>query len=287
MWSRSSSMMRRLLLSAVCLMAVYLAATGGAEALTDVKRRAAAELMKEGKVAEAIGLISEVIKAEPENYRDHLLLARAYDRLNKGEMAAESYRRVLELPGGNEDRAAKAEVDRRLKVLDARTAKVQVAEDEFLKKLDGFEREAVAAKDMGAIYRVFALRGGLWNARGRKEGFGVDLPATAEWLDGGGVVYKGVKYRVRVAGFWTLDGVRCTADGTDERPATAHGPYGCVAASVIGGPRYERFTTDSTFVAPATGRLVFISNTATKPERDNSSGRVYLLVQAVSGDNRD
>jgi hypothetical protein len=90
-----------------------------------------------------------------------------------------------------------------------------------------------------------------------------------------------------VAGFWTLDGVRCTADGTDERPATAHGPYGCVAASVIGGPRYERFTTDSTFVAPATGRLVFISNTATKPERDNSSGRVYLLVQAVSGDNRD
>jgi hypothetical protein len=280
------SSMLRLSMLGVCLTA-FCPPAAVAESLGDVKRRAAADLMKEGKVAEAIGLISEVVKAEPENYRDHLLLARAYDRLNKGELAAESYRRVLELPGVAEDRAAKSEVERRLKVLDARTAKVQAAEDELLKRLDGFEREAIAAKDMRALHRVFAVRGGIWNARGRKEGFGVDLSAAADWLDGGGVVHKGVTYRVRIAGVWTIDGLRCTADGSDERPATAHGPYGCVVGAVIGGARYERFTTDSTFVAPATGRLVFISNAGTKQGRDNSTGRVYILVQAVSAADAD
>jgi hypothetical protein len=111
----------------------------------------------------------------------------------------------------------------------------------------------------------------------------VDLPATAEWLDGGGVVKKGVTYRVRIAGNWTLNGIRCTADGTDQRPPTTYGPWGCVAAAVVGGPRYERLTTDSTFVAPATGRMIFISNTATKQERDDSTGRVYILIEPVSG----
>jgi hypothetical protein len=134
---------------------------------------------------------------------------------------------------------------------------------------------------MRALQRVFALRGGLWNARGMKEGFGVDLPATAEWLNTGVTVKKGVKYRVRAAGIWTINGYRCTADGAPNGPKTVHGVYGKLMAAVVDGNRYEHFGTDSTFVAPATGIITFTTNVMTKAERDRSTGRLYILVQPI------
>jgi len=255
-----------------------------ADAVTDAKRKAAADLMKDGKTTDAIALITEVIKADPENYRDHLLLARGYDKMNKAQEAVDSYRRVLELPGGSEDRTAKTEAERRLKFLDAQTSKIRAAEDEFLKKLDALEHDAIAAKDMRALQQVFALRGGVWNARGRKEGFGVDLPATAEWLDSTAIVKKGVKYRARVAGYWTINGVECTADGTDAVPPTVNGKIGSILASIEGDGRYQRITTDCTFVPIATGRITFVSNAHTREERDKGSGRVYVLVTVMSDD---
>jgi hypothetical protein len=123
----------------------------------------------------------------------------------------------------------------------------------------------------------------VWNARGRKEGFGLELPATAEWLDAGAVVEKGVTYRVRAAGYWTINGVaRCTADGSPDFPPNVHGPYGRLLAAVENGGRYEHLAADCTFVAPATGRITFTSNLNTREERDRSSGKLYVLVQRVS-----
>jgi hypothetical protein len=264
---------------------VAIAAGPASDTITDAKRRAASELMREGKTADAIAMLEEVLRSDPDQYKDHLQLARALDKLSRPADAAEEYHRAADLIAGRhiDDRAARAEVERRLRVLDAQTAKIAAVEDELLKKLDALEREAIAAKDMRALQRVFALRGGVWNARGRKEGFGVELPATAEWLDAGAVVEKGVTYRVRAAGYWTINGVaRCTADGSPDFPPTVHGPYGRLLASVENGGRYEHLSTDCTFVAPATGRITFTTNVTTREERARSTGRLYVLVEPVA-----
>jgi tetratricopeptide (TPR) repeat protein len=268
-----------------CLALTAATAAAAPDALADAKRRAAAELLKDGKAAEAVTMLQEVVRADPSQYKDHLQLARAYDKLNRAAEAAEAYQAAADALANarTDDRAARAEIDRRLKVLDANGAKVAAAEAEFLKKLDALERDAVAARDMRALQRVFALRGGVWNARGRREGFGVDLPATVEWFDSGAVVEKGVTYRVRAAGYWTLNGsIRCTADGAPDAPPTQYGVYGHLMAAVEGGGRFEHLSTDSTFVAPATGRLKFINNVKNQEERNRSSGNLYVLVQRVS-----
>ncbi len=232
---------------------------------------------------ESIALMGEVIKAEPGNYRDHLLIARAYDKLNRPDEAIEAYRRVQDLlaPAEVEDKQVKAEVERRLKVLDLQNVKVQSAEDEFLKKLDILEKEAIAARDMRALQRIFAARGGIWNARGRKEGFGVELCAPMEWyFDGFAHVQKGQKYHVRVAGTWTINGNRCTADGATAVPPTLNGVYGHLLAAV-GDSGYVHLGTDTTFVAPGTGRVAFTANTKSQAERELSTGSVYILVQPI------
>jgi tetratricopeptide (TPR) repeat protein len=268
-----------LLLACLALTSV----TASADALTDAKRRAASELLKEGKTDEAVAMLQEVVRAEPGNYKDHLALARAYDKLGRAPEAAESYHAAADAlaTARPDDRPARAEIDRRLKILDAQTAKIAAAEADFLKRLDALERDAVAAQDMRALRRVFALRGGVWNARGRREGFGVELSAAAVWLDAGAVGEKGATYRVRAAGVWTIDGARCTADGTPDHPATVYGPYGCLLAQVEGGGRTDRLGVDTTFVAPATGRMLFISNARTQTDRARSTGDIYILVTRV------
>lgn len=274
---------------AVLLVCLALTATttaiSAADALADAKRRAAAELLKDGKAAEAAAMLQEVVRADPSQYKDHLQLARAYDKLNRAADAAESYQAAADAlaTAKTDDRAARTEVDRRLKVLDPQGSKIAAAESEFLKKLDALERDAVAARDMRALQRVFALRGGVWNARGRREGFGTELPAHIEWFDSGANVEKGVTYRVRAAGYWTLNGsVRCTADGTPDVPPTAFGVYGRLLASVEGSGQVEQLSTDGTFVAPMTGRLKFVDNVNNQQERARSSGSLYVLVQRVS-----
>ena len=170
-----------------------------ADAVTDAKRRAASELMRDGKVAEAIALTQEVVKADASNYRDHLLLARAYDKMNKTAEAVVSYRRVLELLGPTDDRAVRVEAERRLKVLDLQTAKIQAAEDEFLKKLDALEREAIAAKDVAAVRRIFRLKAGCYKAAGRTDRIGVEVKVAESWQDAGMSLIAGRTYRIRAA----------------------------------------------------------------------------------------
>jgi tetratricopeptide (TPR) repeat protein len=257
-------------------------ALGGADTVLDAKRKAAGDLLRDGKVQDAISMYQEVMKADPNNYKDTLQLARAYDKLNRPEEALDFYRRTLDMPGAADDRTAKAEAERRIKMLDAAGAKFLAAEEEYLRKLDSLERDAMVSKDMRALQRVFTLRGGVWNARGYKDGFGVDMPAAADWLDSGVVVKKGVKYHVRAAGNWVVNGAqRCTADGISTAPPTAHGPYGCLLGSVQGAGRFERLGSDTTFIAPATGTMSFNINVMTHEERKKSTGRLYILIKPV------
>src|SRR5258707_9520274 len=113
-------------------------------------------------------------------------------------------RRVLELLRSSDDRAERAEVERRLKVLDLQTAKIQAAEEEFLKKLDGLEREAIAAKDLAAVRRIFRLKAGCYKAAERRDRAGVEVLQAETWQDGGIVMQAGRTYRVRAAGVFQV-----------------------------------------------------------------------------------
>jgi hypothetical protein len=249
------------------------------DAVVDAKRRAASELMKAGKTEEAISLLGEVLKADEKNYKDHLMLGRAYDKLNKPSEAVQSYRCVLELLGPGEDRPARAEVERRLKVLDAQMLKIQAAEEELLKKLDGLEHEAIGAKDMRAVQRVFHLKGSLWAAQGRKDAASFEVIANGDWQGGTMTVQAGISYRIRVAGMWTIHpGISCTADGTDALPATQWGAAGGLIAAVEGDARYKVVGSNGVFTAPSSGRLVFVCNMSSLPQRNKNDGKIIVLA---------
>ena len=265
---------------ALLLCVVAASPVRAADAVIEAKRKAAAELLKEGKTADAIAMTKEVTRADAQNYRDHLLLARAYDKLNNRNEAVESYRRVLELLAPNDDRAVRAEVDRRLKALDAQTIKIQAAEEEFLKKLDALEREAIAARDPRAVERIFRLKGGVWAAQGRKDFACVEVQAASEWQGCGLTVTSGQRYRVRAVGTWTISpGLRCGADGVDDRPSGGVGAYGSLIAKVDNAPEVIAVGSNGTFLAGETGKLTFITAMPTRADRVKNSGSVFVVVE--------
>lgn len=267
---------------AILLLALIVAAplAMGGDAVTDAKRKAAADLMKEGKTTDAIALISEVLKADPDNYKDHLLLARGYDKLNKTQEAVDAYRRVLELLGNSEDRTAKTEADRRLKVLDAQSAKIRAAEDEFLKKIDSLEREAIAARDMRAIAHIFRLKSGIWAAQSRIDAAGIEVSANGEWQTCRMAVKAGATYRIRAAGTWIIADTPCSADGLADRSPIAGGAMGVLIVAVSGElAKYHAAGTNTRFTAGSTGHLTFICNMPTQTERTKNIGTVHVIVQ--------
>jgi tetratricopeptide (TPR) repeat protein len=260
------------------LLLALMPAVRAADAVTDAKRRAASELMRDGKVAEAISLTQEVVKADGANYRDHLLLARAYDKMNKGSEAVVSYRRVLELLGPSDDRAVRAEVERRLKVLDVQTAKIQAAEDEFLKKLDGLEREAIAAKDLAAVRRIFRLKAGCYKAAERRDRIGVEILQVETWQDGGIIIQAGRTYRVRAAGvFQVRPGVDCTPDGATAYPEAAQAPLGMLIGK-LEGTTFTKLGSSGRITAEHTGKLYLMLN-GTSADKAGTSGSVTVLVE--------
>lgn len=262
-----------------CLVLGSIALAG--DAVTDAKRKAANDLMKEGKTNDAIAMIGEVIKVDPENYRDHLLLARAYDKLNKSQEAVEEYRRMLELPGGSEDRAAKLEAERRLKVLDAQTAKIAALEEEMLKKLEVLEREAIAARDMRAVEHVFRLKAGVWAAQNRKDAAGTEVLAGGEWQSSSLSVRPGVTYHIRAAGHWMIDGLNpCSGDGLRNLPRIVGGPKGALIVASSGDmSRYQLVGSDSRFTPTVAGKLTFICNMPTQIERTKNTGKIFVVIQ--------
>jgi hypothetical protein len=260
-----------------------------ADALTDAKRRAAGDLIKEGKNVEAIALLEEVLQVDPDQWKDQLTIARAYDKLNKTSEAAKYYRKVLRgvstASAGAPERAARVEVERRLKVLDQQSAKIDASIDEMMKKLAGLEREAEAGKNADAVDRINRLRAALMSADGRDDRGGCELAANqAAWTRTGFTVRKGETYHVSARGTWHV-GPReeCGPEGIAARKYLGR-PVGIVMASVEGSNKEgEEFTSigrDTTFVAPATGMLVVNCWESPADKRDNS-GSLILLIEAT------
>jgi tetratricopeptide (TPR) repeat protein len=250
------------------------------DAVVDAKRRAASDLMKAGKTDEAISLLGEVLKADEKSYKDHLMLGRAYDKVNKPSEAVQSYRRVLELLGPGEDRAARTEVERRLKVLDAQMLKIQAAEDEFLKKLETLERDAHSANDTRAFVQVLKLKGSVWQASGRPGAGGMDVSSRKDWADSGIVVTAGKRYRIQAIGTWKPNpATECNCEGITNKPGNAYGPWGAMLMQIAGHNQPVVVRPESFFQAPATGSLVFAMNEPTAADRNDNAGSIYVLVQ--------
>jgi tetratricopeptide (TPR) repeat protein len=260
------------------ILLVLAAVARASDAVTEAKRRAASELTRDGKLAEAIALTQEVVKVDPTNYRDYLLLGRAYDKLNKSSEAVAAYRHVSELLGPSDDRAVRAEIERRLKVLDVQNAKVQAVEEEFLKKVEALEREAIVAKDMTAVRRIFRLKAGIYQASERRERAGVEVNAAERWQDGGIVVQAGRTYRIRAAGVYHVHaGVDCTPDGTQAYPENYQGRNGILVGKVEGSA-VSQIGSSGRMTPDRTGRLYLLLNT-TMAEKADSSGSVTVLVE--------
>ncbi len=253
----------------------------GGDAITEAKRKAAADLMKEGKTADAIAMIGEVIRVDPENYRDHLLLARGFDKLNKAQEAAEQYREVLSLPGSAEDRPSRLEAERRLKVLDIQMNKILAAEDEFLKKLDQLERDAIAAKDERAVERVFKLKGAVWHAQHRTELGTFEVHPNLNWQPSGMMAKQGATYLFRAVGRYTImDQPNCTADGLAGEQAFG-GNIGCLAVAIVGSPQKFAFVgSRGQFTAPTSGELMFLTGVRDEKDRLGSKGSITVMIQA-------
>lgn len=252
----------------------------GADALADAKRKAAADLMRDGKTADAVALTLEVIRGDPDNYRDHLLLARAYDKQNKPQEAVDAYRRVLATLAPADDRAVRAEAERRLKVLDVQMIKIQAAEDEFLKRLDALEREAIAAKDVRGVERTFRLKGAIYTAERRGDAFGSEIQANVAWQECGPVLTAGRRYRYRVVGTWTIHpGRQCGPNGVPDLPPVGRFARGALTAKLSSGPEIFGFGDSGIFIPPASGKLLFITNMSTHEDRVKNSGYVFILFE--------
>jgi tetratricopeptide (TPR) repeat protein len=276
---RTGNALLPLLLIALLCAAVAAPARGAADALVEAKRKAAADLMRDGKTADAISLISEVTKADPGNYKDYLLLARAYDKAGKAAEAVEAYRKMMDLPGAAEDRVARPEAERRLKALDAQSGKIKAAEEEFLKKLDQLERESIAAKDARAVRHVFRLKGGIYRAGDRKDRTGYEVAAGPGWQDTGFVVRAGKTYKIRAVGTFTVKpGLDSGPEGTDAVPANYQGPVGVLMAKVADKPAVA-VGSAYRLTAEATGPLVLLLNPSLEG-KPQSSGTVTVLVEA-------
>ena len=257
-----------------------------ADAVLDAKRRAAAQLLHDGKPAEAIALLEEVTKATDTAYGDHLLMARASEKLGQTSDALRHYRRVIELtsasPRDNDERTARAEADKKLKALDPLGTKFDETVEDFYRKLDALEREAISARNMLALERVFRTRGVLWQAQGRRDHGYCEVFANGVWQDAGLDVRAGQTYRVRAAGTWRVKGkgealVECTAAGMTERDANSYGRMGQLLGQVAN--KMYPLGEDASFTPEASGRLMLIEDDEGASFRAKNTGSVKVLIQ--------
>lgn len=265
------------------------APAGPSDALVDAKRRAANDLLRQNKTTEGVALLREVVAIDGKNFKDHLALARAFDKLNSSASALESYRKVLALVPADtkvaEERTARTEADRRVKLLDQQSAKIDLAVDDFGRKLLALEREAESSKSGGSLTRIYRLRAALIQADGKAERGACEVQATAGWTQSRFTVLKGRSYRVVAKGVWRMGnkaGDECTADGVSNGRALNGKPVGCIVAAVEGVRETEQFlaivSREQSFIAPATGQLM-LNTWEDASEKPDNSGSMFVFIE--------
>jgi hypothetical protein len=276
-----------LLLAAIALH--HVASAGPSDVVLDAKRKAAAQLLRDGKVTDAMTILTEVIAADDTLYSDHLLMAHAQDKLGDSAEALAEYRRVLELlspnPANPDERKARQEADKRVKQADPMAAKIDLAVDDYLRKLDALEREAIAGRNMAALGRIFRLRGMTWQAERVKDRVVAEVAAKGDWQLAGLELRGGQTYHVRAAGTWRVRPggagalVECTAGGPTQNRKPA---YAGVCGQLMGMVDGKQFGLgeDKVFTAPTSGPLQMIEIENNSGDRANNKGSLQVMIFA-------
>ena len=185
-------------------------------------------------------------------------------------------------PAGAEERSARQEAEKKVKLMDPVGPKIEQAVEEFLRKLDALEREAVAARSLSAMEQIFRQRGHAWVAAKAKDRGYAEVRADGAWQDGGIDVIANRTYHVRAAGGWRVLGasgdqhVECTAAGTQARAGNGYGRMGQLMGQV-GGKQYP-LGEDAEFTPTTAGRLTLIENEDDSKARQHNTGVIQVLV---------
>lgn len=263
------------------------AALAASDAVVEAKRRAANDLIRTNKTADGIALLREVVALDDKNFRDFLALARAHDKLNASAEALTAYRKVLALVPTDskspEERAARGEAERRVKVLDQQSAKIDLTVEETLKKIIALEKEAETARATASAERLYRIHAALLQADARPDRGGAEVQASRfDWTVTHFILQKGKSYRVQCKGVWRLSArgdEECTADGLTKREFNGR-PAGCVVASAPGAIEFATLGRDTTFVSPVDGQLIVTCWEKGDEKKDNS-GSIFLLIDEV------
>jgi tetratricopeptide (TPR) repeat protein len=276
--------LRGVLLLGLCL-PFWPAPLRAADALVDAKRKAAIDLLKQGKPVEAISIIKEIQASSPGDFRDQLLLCRALDRGNHVDEAAAGWKKLLEmLPsagGQEEEREARFEAERRIRILDPGAAKLDAALAEFSKKLESLEKDPELARNPATIEHVVRLRAALDMAAGHKNYAICEVTANAPgvWTDTGVMLQAGRTYHIRAFGTWRVNAhkpeTECTAAGLNSLGGNEAGSFGSLAGSIGGQPPYFAVGPDLVILPRVGGPLKLAINLAARSESSGSL-RVYI-----------
>lgn len=257
-----------------------------ADGLLDIKRRGAAEAFRAGKFAETAALMREVIAVDDSQYKDHLQLARACDKLNQSDQAATAYHRVLDLVADstkdNDERIARTEAAARVKALDAFANRIDTALDKLSKELDAVEKDAATANNGPVMERIWRLRGHLFVAADAKNhGFAEVLASPTQVQSSGFNVVTGQKYHVMTKGHWRMGknpGVECTADGiadpNNRNPVKRGQLVGVVNNTNVIIP----LGADMTFTPQNTGMLLLAPNNESTTNPENA-GTLFVTIE--------
>lgn len=212
----------------------------GADDVLDYKRKAATQLMRDGKPTEAISLIKEVIATNNGNWQDELLLARALEKTNQIEEAIPAWRKVQDLTAAassdQDARLARIEAEKRIRILDPGAARLEAAVEEASRKLSVLEHDPDMARNPATFERLLRLLAVIDEVQGRKDHVMCDIASTALWTDSGMFLQAGRTYRIRAFGTWRCDAKKpeteCNADGLSTEPADACGPIGSLSGQI-------------------------------------------------------
>ena len=262
--------------------------SGSSDAVLDAKRKAAAQLLRDGKAADCLALLNEVVATDDTLYSDHMLMAHANEKLGHVADALPHYRRVIDLlpvaSTNREERAAYQEAEKKVRQVDPLSGKLDVVAEEYQKKLDGLEREALAARNMPALERIFRMRGLAWTAdKVKGRGF-TEVFANTAWQPTDIELKEKQTYRIRAAGSWHIQGetpkdpqIECTANGTNRRK-NSDPPFimGQLAGRV--GAKLFPLGEDVTFISPGTGPLMLIEYDVGDASRIHNKGSMQVLI---------
>jgi tetratricopeptide (TPR) repeat protein len=254
--------------------------------LLDAHRREIAEMMRQDDFTHAAALCEEILAKDPTHAEDHLLLARAYDKMRQPALALAEYQAVRDLlppvPQNDEQRTDFYEADRRIKALDPSADKLRAIFSELDKKLEVQERDCRESNDKAGFKRIQQIRDQVAALLPGRTHVVLDLSAKVDFFDSGLSVVAGQTYHVVATGTWaSTPGMPTDADGMPNTPLTEGNRQGALLGE-IGGNSPFLLGKDVTFVASSSGRFRLAINDNAKSDNTGSL-HIYVGIDPPPG----